>query len=91
MLGTYIQLGYFFHYIWSTIPKPLEVAFRHTGYNPDRSDWKNIQREFSFAINWFFKDHLNKLTAEMSYLKFEKDVADERDGFRLRLQWDISM
>ena len=91
LLGTYVQLGYFFHYLWSTIPKPLEAAFRHTVYNPDKSEWENIQREFSFAFNWFFKDHLNKLTAEMSYLKFEKDVAEERDGFRLRLQWDISM
>jgi len=91
LLGTYIQFGYFFHYLWSIVPKPLETAFRWTVYNPDRSEWENIQRELSLAVNWFFNGHLNKLTAEFSYLKFEKEVAEERDDARLRLQWEISM
>jgi hypothetical protein len=91
LLGNYFQLGYFFHYLWQSIPKPLEVAIRSSVYNPDRSEWKNIQRELSLAINWFFMGHLNKLTAEISFLKFQKDVAEERDDTRFRLQWDISM
>jgi hypothetical protein len=84
-------LGYFFHYLWQTIPKPLEIALRSSVYNPGKSEWKNIQRELSLAINWFFKGHLNKLTAEFTFFKFEKEVTEERDDTRFRLQWDISM
>jgi hypothetical protein len=35
--------------------------------------------------------HLNKLTAEISVFEFQKDVTEERDGGRFRIQWDISM
>jgi phosphate-selective porin len=91
MWGNYIQLGYFFHYLWSSVPKPLEAALRYSVLNPDRDEWKNIQRELSVAVNWFFKGHLNKLTAEFTFFKFEQDVAEERDDTRIRLQWDISM
>jgi phosphate-selective porin len=91
MWGSYIQLGYFLHYLWPTVPKPLETALRYAVLNPDRDEWKNIQREMSVAVNWFFKGHLNKLTAEFTFFKFEQDVAAERDDTRIRLQWDISM
>ena len=91
MYGNYVQLGYFFHYLWATVPKPLETAIRYSLLNPDRDEWKNIQRELSFAINWFFNGHLNKLTAEVTWFKFQQDVAEERDDTRFRLQWDISM
>ena len=89
--ANYIQVGYFLHYLWSTVPKPLETAIRYSVLNPDRDEWKNIQRELSVAVNWLFKGHLNKLTAEFTFFKFEKDVAEERDDTRFRLQWDISM
>ena len=91
MWGNYIQLGYFLHYAISDIPKPLEAALRYSILNPDRDEWKNIQKELSVAVNWFFNDHLNKLTAEFTFFKFEQDVAEERDDTRIRLQWDISM
>ncbi len=47
-------------------------------------------REFTFAANWFFHGHLNKLTAEVSYLDYELDGI-VRDGTRVRLQWDVSL
>jgi phosphate-selective porin len=91
LLGNYIQLGYFFHYLWDDFPKPLEVAFRYAKYNPDR-DVKNISRnEYSLDVNWFFKNHLNKLTAEISYLDLQRSSEDTIDDFRFRLQWDVSI
>jgi len=91
LIGNYVQLGYFFHYLWNSFPKPLEVAFRFAVYNPDINIEGDQRREYSFDINWFFKDHLNKLTAEISYLDLQRSVNDVVDGFRFRLQWDVSI
>lgn len=91
LIGNYVQLGYFFHYLWEAIPQPLEVAFRYAIYNPDRDITNTSRHEFSLDFNWFFKDHLNKLTAEISYLDLQRSVNDIVDGFRFRVQWDVSI
>ncbi len=91
LLGNYIQFGYFFHYIWGDFPKPLELAFRYAIYNPNRNLSNLLQHEFSFDLNWFFKNHLNKLTAEISYLDLQRSSEDTIDDFRFRLQWDVSI
>ena len=91
MLGNYIQIGYFFYYIWHAIPKPLETAFRYAIYNPHTAITNNSRHEYSFSINWFFKEHLNKLTAEISYLDLQRTLNEIVDGFRFRLQWDVSI
>ncbi|MBT8378963.1 MAG: OprO/OprP family phosphate-selective porin [Ignavibacteria bacterium] len=91
LIGNYVQVGYFFHYLWSIIPKPLEAAFRYANYNPDRSFSNDNRREYSFNINWFFKDHLNKLTTEISYLDLQRSFSEVVSGWRFRLQWDVSI
>ena len=89
LLGNLLQLGYFFGEIWSFVPPPLELAARYALYDPDRDADEDNRQEFTFAANWFFKGHLNKLTAELSYLDYELDGV-VRDGSRFRLQWDVS-
>ncbi len=91
LLGNYLQLGYFFHYLWNIIPKPLEVAFRYSNYNPDRNTASDNHQEYSLNINWFFNDHLNKLTAEISYLNIQRYLNDTASDVRFRLQWDVSI
>jgi hypothetical protein len=91
LIGNYVQLGYFFHYLWSVIPKPLEVAFRYANYNPDRGKTNDNRREYSFNVNWFFMEHLNKLTAEISYLDLQQSFTEVVSGWRFRLQWDVSI
>jgi len=91
LFGSYWQAGYFFHYLWTAIPKPLEVAFRYANYRPDVSIPKNTQQEYALAFNWFFKDHLNKLTAEITWFEFQDVDYQAVDGARFRVQWDISL
>lgn len=91
LIGNYVQLGYFFHYLWNVIPRPLEAAFRYANYNPDRGRTNDNRREYSFNINWFFKEHLNKLTAEISYLDLQRSLSEVVSGWRFRLQWDVSI
>jgi len=91
MIGNYAQLGYFFHHVWEAVPEPLELAFRHAFYRPDTDISDNLQQEFSLDLNWFFKGHLNKLTGEVSYLRFAGCPTGGRDKYRFRLQWDISV
>jgi len=89
--GNYLQFGYFLHYMLDTVPEPLEVAFRHSIYDPDKDEKNVLMQEFSFDVNWFFHGHRNKLTAEISYFYFEQANPESADEFRFRLQWDVSM
>ena len=91
LLGNYIQLGYFFHYLWNSFPRPLETAFRFAVYDPDRNIMGDHRREYSFNLNWFFKEHLNKLTAELSYLDLQQSLSEVVSGWRFRLRWDVSI
>ena len=91
LLGNYVQFGYFFHYLLDEIPEQLELAFRYAVYDPDRNVPDDKRNEYSLDMNWFFKGHLNKLTAEISYLNLQRSLNDIVDGFRFRLQWDVSI
>jgi phosphate-selective porin OprO/OprP len=50
----------------------------------------DLQQEFSLDLNWFFKGHRNKLTAEISPFDFQSNKETLKEGFRFRIQWDIS-
>ncbi|GLB50752.1 hypothetical protein Y10_31200 [Neptunitalea sp. Y10] len=91
MTGYYLQGGYLAHQSFDWWPKPLEIAARFAHYNPDRntSATNNLQ-EKSIAFNWFFKNHLNKLTLECSSFDYETPELNTKNEFRFRIQWDIS-
>jgi len=86
--GGYAMAGYFFNEIIKFIPKPLEITVRYAIVN-NNTYFNNNINEYSFGLNWFFANHLNKLTADFSYIK-NQDFIDENDNYRFRLQWDIS-
>ncbi len=90
LIGTYLQAGYFFHYVWPVIPKPLELAVRYAYYDPNVDTPDDPHREYSLTVNWFFSRHLNKLSSDVTYFTFEEPGSGEREGWRFRLQWDIS-
>ncbi len=90
--GAYAQVGYLPHALIDVIPKPLEFAYRYAFVDPGDGPLGDLlgdqtRREHTFAINWFFAGHRNKLTLDYSHLS--------RDGGftpvdRVRLQWDVS-
>jgi hypothetical protein len=90
LAGNYIQAGYFFHHLLSWIPSPLEIAMRYSIYDPDLSVQNDLLNEYSLAINWFFKGHRNKLTAEVNFFHFQQAFAGLTDETQFRFQWDIS-
>jgi phosphate-selective porin len=91
LTGNYVQLGYFFHGLAAWVPKPLELASRYALYDPNRDQDDDLQQELSFAGNWFFDGHRNKLTAETAVLRYEQaPPAGSASRVRFRLQWDIS-
>ncbi|MGD2153685.1 MAG: hypothetical protein PVG79_10505, partial [Gemmatimonadales bacterium] len=91
LVGVYVQAGYFFHYLWPTIPRPLELAARIACYNPDTDRSGDLLREYSFAGTWFFNGHLSKLTADLTFFKFDFPELAEQDQWRFRVQWDVSL
>ncbi|KAF2327357.1 OprO/OprP family phosphate-selective porin [Flavobacterium daemonense] len=89
--GYYVQAGYFFHNAFTWWPKDLEMAARHAAYRPDNSIRENLQDETTIAFNWFFNGHKNKLTSEVSYFSFQDKTLPLEQGWRFRIQWDISL
>ncbi len=88
--GYYAQAGYFFHQLMPWWPAPLELAARHAGFYPDSFSGAALEQENSIAANWYFSGHRNKLTLEVSNFQYHYPVFGLRDGWRLRVQWDIS-
>jgi hypothetical protein len=90
LYGGYFQAGWFPAERYERWPSALELAARVAVVVPDDAISTFDNRELSFATNWFFNGHRNKLSADLSYLEIT-DVKGETDGFRFRLQWDISL
>ena len=91
LIGNYFQVGYFFHYLFDKFPKPLEVFARQAFFDPNADISSDLNYEYTFGLNWFFKGHKNKLTIDYSYLKFNQfDIEDNVDHM-VRLQWDVSI
>lgn len=90
LMGGYAQAGYFLHEVIPQIPSPLELVARYARYNPNTELADDVQQELALAANWFFHGHLNKLTAEATRFAFGETATTRRDGWRYRLQWDVS-
>lgn len=91
MHGYFGQMGCFFHQWIDWWPAPLELAGRYATYFPDRDDYERVQHEASAAVNWFFNEHSNKLTMEVSRFDAENILLEKQEQWRFRIQWDISL
>jgi phosphate-selective porin OprO and OprP len=94
LTGVYLQTGYFFNNIIAAIPAPLELAMRYAFVEePNEIDRSidNKRAEYTFAANWFFAGHNNKLTLDYSFLTLDDGLTGLDDSAnRLRFQWDVS-
>lgn len=90
MEGFYLQAGYLGNSAFDWWPRPLEIAGRYARFTPDNNIDDNFQEEATLAFNWFFKEHKNKLTLEISHFDYEQVNTRINDKVRFRVQWDIS-
>lgn len=90
LTGFYLQAGYFFSNILDFVPKPLEVAGIYAHYTPNTDFGYSKEQEMGMAFNWFFKEHRNKLTMEVTHFDYESPERMEQKEWRFRIQWDIS-
>lgn len=91
LIGNYFQVGYFFHYLFDKFPKPLEVFARQAFFDPDANVANDINYEYTFGLNWFFKGHKNKLTIDYSYLDYNQFKIEDNTDHMVRIQWDVSI
>lgn len=91
LIGSYVQVGYFPHYVIPVIPKPLEAALRYAFVDPNIHATRDLRQEYTVAFNWFFSGHRNKVTLDGSHLT-EQNIArpNALNEQRVRLQWDVS-
>lgn len=92
MVGGYAMAGYFPHYMFPAVPKPLEVAFRYSHVDPNISKSGDFRQEYTLGFNYFFAGHRNKLTLDISHLTIDQEDTslDDLTEQRVRLQWDVS-
>ncbi len=88
LYGGYYQAGYFFSELVKFMPKPLEFILRYA-YVSNNTFYNYNINEYSIGLNWFFKGHLSKLTADFSYVE-NQDFVNDEDNYRFRIQWDVS-
>jgi len=88
--GSYVQAGVLPWTLSRALPRSLELAGRFAWVDPDEAIAGDDRRELTFAANWFFRGHDNKLTLDVSRLELEQPGAPERREHRVRFQWDVS-
>jgi hypothetical protein len=88
--GYFLQAGIFPHEVVKWIPANLEWAFRYVDYRPNTRLKTDRQRSYATVFNYYLREHKNKLSAEASYLRFQSPAFDDAEGFRFRLQWEVS-
>jgi hypothetical protein len=88
--GWFAQAGYFFHEAFGGFPRPLELAVRVARVDSQQGVLLPGDRELTFAGNWFFNGHNNKITFDTSNLKTTLPRGSEDTAWRFRLQWDVS-
>jgi phosphate-selective porin OprO and OprP len=59
--GFFTQIGYFI------IPKKLELAFRYSQFDPDKGMPDDLQKEYSFGLNYYFRTHRSKIQTDISH------------------------
>lgn len=84
--GGYLQAGFFPVLGWSRALSSLEFAGRFAYVDPDASGDGRNRQEYSGAINWYFNQHRNKISFDLSRL-----IVESTAGVRVRLQWDLSL
>jgi phosphate-selective porin OprO/OprP len=90
MRGSFVQAGYFFHYLFPRIPKQLEVGARWGFVDPNRDRGNDLQKEAALVVNWFFYGHGNKLTFDTSRYSLGQINEPDLNDTQVRLQWDVS-
>jgi phosphate-selective porin len=86
--GTYVQAAFFPSEIFDA-PRPLEIGARWAKVAGGPETFDRDMREVTGVVNWYFADHKNKLTFDVSRVNIEGD-GGEAGKWRSRLQWDIS-
>ena len=90
MRGSYVQAGYFFHHLYPRIPRQLEIGGRYAFVDPNTAQSRDLQRETSVVVNWFFEGHNNKLTFDTSRYSLGEGARAGLVDQQVRMQWDVT-
>ncbi|MGB3181007.1 MAG: porin [Cyclobacteriaceae bacterium] len=89
--GYYMQAGYFVGEAIGWFPDMLEVAARYARFRPDVTFDNNREEEFTVCLNYFISGHRNKVSTELSRFEVQGNGPDLKEGYRFRVQLDVSI
>ncbi len=80
--GFFTQIGYF------VIRKKLELATRYSMVDPNKDLSGDLQKEYSFGINYYFREHRSQIQADVGHY-ITDTVGQDMEENRYRLQYQI--
>lgn len=87
--GLVVNTGIFPHQFIKNIPVNLELALRYATVDTNELLVSDKIHEYTFAANWFFNGHRNKITVDTGNYSVQEQELSATE-WRYRLQWDIS-
>lgn len=87
--GLVVNTGVFPHAFMVDVPVNLELALRYATVDTSELLVSDKIHEYTFAANWFFNGHRNKITLDAGNYSIEEQESSATE-WRYRLQWDIS-
>ncbi|MGQ3684513.1 MAG: porin [Candidatus Loosdrechtia sp.] len=80
--GFFTQLGYF------VLPKKLELAARYSLLDPDKDTSRDLHREYTIGLNYYFRKHRSKIQSDFSH--FVTDAGEQTKHENIfRIQYQI--
>jgi phosphate-selective porin OprO and OprP len=90
LVGAYAMAGVLASTIWSRAPDALEFTARLAVVDPSRTDDEHHQHERVAGATWYVNGHRNKISVDVSQLRFTIPTAVVETDVRTRLQWEIT-
>jgi len=84
-----VNTGVFPHVFMVDVPVNLEIALRYASVDTSELLVTDKIHEYTFAANWFFNSHRNKITLDAGNYSIQEQKSWATE-WRYRLQWDIS-
>ena len=90
LFGAYVMGGVLASSLWSRAPRPLELTARIAVVDPSIEVDANHQQERVVGATWYFQGHRNKLSADVTRLRYATPTQSRDTDLRTRVQWEFT-
>ena len=90
LLGGYVMGGVLASTLWSRAPKPLELTARVAIVDPAMESDVGHQQERVIGATWYVQGHRNKVSVDVTRLRYSSPTRIRETDLRTRVQWEFT-